>query len=64
MKMILVRHGKDDDRYRGGWSNLDLVPECTVHKHLTPQIAPNTLADDGRQFHINGRFVVIAKKIL
>ena len=27
MKVIFVRHGKDDDRYRGGWSNLDLVPE-------------------------------------
>lgn len=27
MKVIFVRHGKDDDRYRGGWSNLDLIPE-------------------------------------
>lgn len=27
MKAIFVRHGKDDDRYRGGWSNLDLIPE-------------------------------------
>ncbi|MBQ8741185.1 MAG: histidine phosphatase family protein [Clostridia bacterium] len=27
MKIIFVRHGKDDDRYRGGWSNLDLIPE-------------------------------------
>ena len=27
MKIIFVRHGKDDDRYRGGWSDLDLVPE-------------------------------------
>ncbi len=27
MKVIIVRHGKDDDRYRGGWSNLDLIPE-------------------------------------
>ena len=27
MKLIFVRHGKDDDRYRGGWSNLDLIPE-------------------------------------
>lgn len=25
MKFIFVRHGKDDDAYRGGWSNLDLV---------------------------------------
>lgn len=27
MKLIFVRHGKDDDRYRGGWSALDLTPE-------------------------------------
>lgn len=27
MKAIFIRHGKDDDRYRGGWSNLDLIPE-------------------------------------
>ena len=27
MKLVFVRHGKDDDRYRGGWSSLDLIPE-------------------------------------
>jgi len=27
MKVLFVRHGKDDDRYRGGWSSLDLIPE-------------------------------------
>lgn len=27
MKLIFVRHGKDDENYRGGWSNLDLIPE-------------------------------------
>ena len=27
MKLIIVRHGKDDNRYRGGWSSLDLIPE-------------------------------------
>ena len=27
MKLIFVRHGKDDDRYRGGWSSFDLIPE-------------------------------------
>lgn len=27
MKLIFVRHGKDDDQYRGGWSDLDLLPE-------------------------------------
>lgn len=27
MKIIFVRHGKDDDKYRGGWSEIDLIPE-------------------------------------
>lgn len=27
IKLIFVRHGKDDDRYRGGWSDLDLTPK-------------------------------------
>lgn len=27
MRIIFIRHGKDDDKYRGGWSNLDLIPE-------------------------------------
>lgn len=27
MKVIFVRHGKDDDKYRGGWSIADLIPE-------------------------------------
>ncbi len=27
MKIMFVRHGKDSDEHRGGWSNLDLVPE-------------------------------------
>lgn len=27
MKIIFVRHGKDDENYRGGWSSLGLVPE-------------------------------------
>lgn len=26
-KIIFVRHGKDDDNYRGGWSELDLIDE-------------------------------------
>ncbi len=39
MKLFFVRHGKDDDRYRGGWSNLDLIPEgieqaTQLAKHL------------------------------
>jgi len=27
VKIIFVRHGKDDSRYRGGWSNMDLISE-------------------------------------
>lgn len=27
MKIFFVRHGKDDENYRGGWSSLGLVPE-------------------------------------
>lgn len=27
MKIIFVRHGKDDDKFRGGWSNFDLLPQ-------------------------------------
>jgi len=39
MKIFFVRHGKDDDRYRGGWSNLDLTDEgieqvMELAKHL------------------------------
>jgi len=35
MKIIFVRHGKDDENYRGGWSNLGLVPEgCEQAKRL------------------------------
>lgn len=27
MRIFLVRHGKDDENYRGGWSDLPLVDE-------------------------------------
>ena len=27
MKVYFVRHGKDDENFRGGWSNLGLMPE-------------------------------------
>lgn len=27
MKLFFVRHGKDDENFRGGWSNLGLMPE-------------------------------------
>ena len=39
MKIIFVRHGKDDNRYRGGWSDHDLTQEgrmqaAQLAKHL------------------------------
>lgn len=30
MKILFVRHGQDDDRYRGGWSQMDLTSEGRV----------------------------------
>ena len=27
MKFIFIRHASDDDRYRGGCSNLDIIDE-------------------------------------
>ena len=30
MKILFVRHGKDDDRYRGGWSQMDLTNEGKI----------------------------------
>ena len=30
LRVFFARHGKDDDRYRGGWSDLDLIPEGIV----------------------------------
>ena len=41
MKIIFVRHGKDDDRYRGGWSNLDLVPEGIEEAKLLARYLKN-----------------------
>lgn len=39
MKIFFVRHGMDDNRYRGGWSDHDLTPEGRIQaaqlaKHL------------------------------
>lgn len=46
-KIIFVRHGKDDDRYRGGWSNLDLIPEGrTQAKKLAKHLAEGKLKYD------------------
>ncbi len=40
--MLFVRHGKDDNRYRGGWSNLDLIPEGIEQaKRLAKHIKDN-----------------------
>lgn len=33
MKFIFIRHGKDDERYRGGWSNLDITDEGKEQAH-------------------------------
>ena len=42
MRLYFVRHGKDDDRYRGGWSNLDLTPEGIEQvKHLAHHLKEN-----------------------
>lgn len=42
MKLIFVRHGKDDDKYRGGWSSMDLTPEGMVQaKQLSKHLADN-----------------------
>lgn len=34
MKVFFIRHGKDDDRYRGGWSDMDLTPEGRTQARL------------------------------
>ncbi len=42
MKIILVRHGKDDDRYRGGWSSHDLTPQgISQAKQLAKHLKEN-----------------------
>ena len=30
MNLLFVRHGKDSDQHRGGWSQLDLLPEGKI----------------------------------
>ena len=42
MKLIFARHGKDDDKYRGGWSEIDLTPEGIAQaKRLAKHLADN-----------------------
>lgn len=48
MKAIFVRHGKDDDRYRGGWSKLDLIPEGVAQ---AKQLAKHLKENNG-EYHI------------
>lgn len=33
MKFIFIRHGKDDGKYRGGWSNQDIISEGKEQAH-------------------------------
>lgn len=43
VKLIFVRHGKDDDKYRGGWSDLDLIPEGVEQaKRLAKHLGENS----------------------
>ena len=45
MKLIFVRHGKDDGKYRGGWSTLDLIPEGVEQaKQLAKHLKDNNHA--------------------
>lgn len=48
MKIIFVRHGKDDDRYRGGWSELDLTPEGAEQARLLAKY----LKENNREYRI------------
>lgn len=34
MVIYLVRHGKDDDKFRGGWSDLGLIEEGVIQSQL------------------------------
>lgn len=44
MRIVFVRHGKDDDKYRGGWSSLDLIPEGIEQaKKLAKHLAENRM---------------------
>ncbi len=34
MRIIFIRHGKDDERFRGGWSTLDITEEGRAQARL------------------------------
>ena len=48
MKVIFVRHGKDDDKYRDGWSKIDLIPEGIEQ---AKQLA-NHMKENSQEYHI------------
>ena len=48
MKVIFVRHGKDDNKYRGGWSKIDLIPEGIEQ---AKQLA-NHMKENSQEYHI------------
>lgn len=48
MKVIFVRHGKDDNKYRGGWSKIDLIQEGIEQ---AKQLA-NHMKENSQEYHI------------
>ena len=48
MKIYFVRHGKDDDSYRGGWSNMDIIEEG----HRQAKLLSEYLFDNKEQYNI------------
>ena len=48
MKVFFIRHGKDDDRYRGGWSDLDLIAEGKQQAKLLADY----LKENNREYNI------------
>ena len=49
MKVIFVRHGKDDNKYRGGWSKIDLIPEGIEQAKA---IGTNHMKENSQEYHI------------
>lgn len=53
MKFIFIRHGKDDGKYRGGWSNQDIINEGKEQAHKLAKY----LEENKESLNIN-KFVV------
>lgn len=53
MKFIFIRHGKDDGKYRGGWSNQDIISEGKEQAHKLAKY----LVENNESLNIN-KFVV------